>query len=186
MAVPGGVRIDEDLFGVRTVAIRNENRVSRWIASSMKDHSVSVRRPTYDYGLKERSRRAAQHRYQSNGSSAVRIGMEVPRTQISEPSPENPMLHVTSSRSLSLPCVRFWNRPVPTCPANRLNEPSRSERKATNLPSGEMSAANSDPSKSVTRVKTALASGFAGAAPSVRRGTNRVTASRMTRPWQCQ
>ena len=58
--------------------------------------------------------------------------------------------------------VRLEKRPVPTWLSQMSNSPSRSARKATNFPSGEISAPSSVPSQSVKRVNWALASGFSG------------------------
>ncbi len=59
--------------------------------------------------------------------------------------------------------VRLEKRPVPTWLNQRSNLPSRSARKATNFPSGEISAPSSVPSQSVKRVNWALARGFSNA-----------------------
>ena len=76
-----------------------------------------------------------------------------PPSQISDPSPLNPTLRTgaraSSTSNSSAPDARLRNSPVPIWPTKISNGPSRSETKATNLPSGEIAASNSDPSKSV-------------------------------------
>lgn len=61
--------------------------------------------------------------------------------QISAPSPEKPKerRRVLGESSGGLSCVRFVNFQVPTGLTQRSNCPSRSARKATNLPSDEIS-----------------------------------------------
>lgn len=61
-----------------------------------------------------------------------------------------------------LSLVRFSKRPEPTCVSQTSSGPSRSERNAANLPSGDSAASASSPSKFVNRVKIALASGLSG------------------------
>src|SRR4029453_13977439 len=82
--------------------------------------------------------------------------------QISDPSPENPRLR------RRLPGVNiggtlgggFANLPVPSLLTQTSNSPALSARKATNRPSGEISACSSVPCQSVTLEKVALASGL--------------------------
>ena len=90
------------------------------------------------------------------------------QTEISAPSPENPKFRKKvvdrgGSRG-GPPRVRLVKLPVPIRLSQRSNCPSLSAANATKVPSGEISAAPSAPSQSVSLEKCALASGFSGAA----------------------
>ena len=56
--------------------------------------------------------------------------------------------------------VRLRNVPVPTWLSQMSNSPTRSDKNATNFPSGEMSGSASVPGKSVKRVNVAFSSGL--------------------------
>src|SRR4029077_2548908 len=75
-----------------------------------------------------------------------------PRTQnvTKEPSGENPRVRTDGlTSSVTLPRVKLWNCPEPTCVTQTSICPSRSERNATKWPSRDIAAACSTPSKSV-------------------------------------
>ena len=69
--------------------------------------------------------------------------------QISLPSPENPSFRTMNPLDASggMSEVRLENTPVPTRVCQMSNLPLRSARKATNSPSGEISAPSSVPSQ---------------------------------------
>ena len=91
-----------------------------------------------------------------SGRSVSRRLVE-PLTQISDPSPENPTLRLGPVlRWSGSPGVRSKNAPVPTCFLQTWNGPSRSAMKTTILPSGEIVASSSLPSKSVNGVNFAV------------------------------
>ena len=64
------------------------------------------------------------------------------------------------SRSRNPPFVMFTNSPLPIGLTHTSKRPSRSETNDMNLPSGEIAASTSSPSKSVTRSILASASGL--------------------------
>ena len=74
--------------------------------------------------------------------------------QIDAPSPEKPSFRTMNPLAASGGKFRerLEKRPVPTWLSQISNSPSRSARKATNFPSGEISAPSSVPSQSVKRV----------------------------------
>ena len=79
-------------------------------------------------------------------------------------SAENPSVRRDGFTSSPItPPVRLWNWPVPTWLTQTSVAPSRSERKATKLPSRDSAAACSAPSKSVRGVNRAAARGFRSA-----------------------
>jgi len=75
------------------------------------------------------------------------------RSHTCDASLENPTLFTSSwSNSGKRPLVRLRNWPVPTWLTQASIDPLRSARKTTNLPSPEIEASSSAPSKSVNRV----------------------------------
>src|ERR1035437_3531710 len=104
--------------------------------------------------------------HEADVTTPMRIGVVTSASwnQTWEPSPEKPRARTKPSRLPVLPWVRLTALPVPTWLTQMSKGPLRLERNATNLPSGEMAASRSTPSKSVSRVNFALASGFASAA----------------------
>ena len=81
--------------------------------------------------------------------------------QISAPSPEKPNFLKAGPLDCigEISAVRLRNFPLPTWLSQMSNWPSLSATKATNFPSGEISAPPSEPPQSVKREKVGLASG---------------------------
>jgi hypothetical protein len=108
---------------------------------------------------------------------------------MSAPSPENPNdLRMSLGGSWAAPrVVSLVNRPVPIYVHHRPNCPSRSARNMTNRPSGEMSAAASVPSQSVTGARGRDRRGSAASCARQLRGSgcDRATGPRAHRPAAC-
>ena len=129
-----------------------------------------VRRPG-GRGVSRRPGTVAACRRSAAGAPSRSPGLPDGLNQISEPSPEKPRLR-SRFPGVSIggrSSVRLSNCPVPSWLTQTSSCPARSARKATNRPSGEISACSSVPGQFVTRENVALASGFSAGRAGPRR-----------------